>query len=133
MAGSKYWADNYIEKRTDAAEAIHRLVRPGNRVFVGSACGEPQLEGSGNDPRTDPPTDPSDGPPSGNGDGSWSRAEAQCLIDTAASILPQLGTIGGQISVIAPLISTLAKLPPVAAATSCRISVPSSSEPSCRV
>ena len=34
------------------------------------ACGEPQLEGLGNDPRTDPPTDPSDGPPSGNGDGS---------------------------------------------------------------
>lgn len=48
-----------------------------------------------------------DGPPCGDGSGSWSRAEAQCLIDTAAAILPQLGTIGGQISVIAPLVTTL--------------------------
>jgi acyl-CoA hydrolase/RimJ/RimL family protein N-acetyltransferase len=36
-----YWADNYIEKRQTAAEAIRRI-RPGQRVFIGSACGEPQ-------------------------------------------------------------------------------------------
>jgi len=36
-----YWADSYIEKRKTAAAAI-RMIRPGQRVFIGSACGEPQ-------------------------------------------------------------------------------------------
>jgi acyl-CoA hydrolase/GNAT superfamily N-acetyltransferase len=39
--GSLYWADNYIDKLTDAQKAIG-LIRPGNRVFIGSSCGEPQ-------------------------------------------------------------------------------------------
>jgi len=41
MTASLYWADNYIERRTDAKTAI-QLIRPGQRVFIGSACGEPQ-------------------------------------------------------------------------------------------
>ncbi|MFO7495516.1 MAG: GNAT family N-acetyltransferase [Desulfobacterales bacterium] len=41
MADSGYWADNYVEKRRSAAEAIG-LIRPGKRVFIGSSCGEPQ-------------------------------------------------------------------------------------------
>ena len=41
MAKSLYWADNYIEKQRDAHNAI-RAIRPGQRVFIGSACGEPQ-------------------------------------------------------------------------------------------
>ena len=36
-----YWADNYIEKKTDSETAI-RLIKPGQRVFIGSSCGEPQ-------------------------------------------------------------------------------------------
>ena len=36
-----YWADNYIEKRKNAVEAI-KMIRSGQRVFIGSACGEPQ-------------------------------------------------------------------------------------------
>jgi acyl-CoA hydrolase/GNAT superfamily N-acetyltransferase len=38
---SQYWADNYPEKKTTAEEAV-RMIRPGQRVFIGSACGEPQ-------------------------------------------------------------------------------------------
>ena len=38
---SLYWADNYIEKQLNAEEAIQRI-RSGQRVFIGSACGEPQ-------------------------------------------------------------------------------------------
>jgi len=38
---TSYWADSYIEKRQTAAAAI-RMIRPGYRVFIGSACGEPQ-------------------------------------------------------------------------------------------
>ncbi|MFY9943292.1 MAG: acetyl-CoA hydrolase/transferase C-terminal domain-containing protein, partial [Desulfobacterales bacterium] len=41
MATTGYWADNYVEKRRSAAEAIG-LIRPGKRVFIGSSCGEPQ-------------------------------------------------------------------------------------------
>jgi len=41
LAGSKYWADNYIEIKKSMAEAVS-LIRPGQRVFIGSACGEPQ-------------------------------------------------------------------------------------------
>ena len=41
MATATYWADKYIENRRTAEEAI-RLIRPGQRVFIGSHCGEPQ-------------------------------------------------------------------------------------------
>ena len=41
MAGSTYWADGYIKKRCTAEDAIGRI-RPGQRVFIGSSCGEPQ-------------------------------------------------------------------------------------------
>jgi acyl-CoA hydrolase/GNAT superfamily N-acetyltransferase len=41
MAVSIYWADNYVEKRCSAQEAIQRI-KPGQRVFIGSSCGEPQ-------------------------------------------------------------------------------------------
>ena len=40
MANS-YWPDAYIEKRRSAPEAI-RLLKGGQRVFIGSSCGEPQ-------------------------------------------------------------------------------------------
>jgi acyl-CoA hydrolase/GNAT superfamily N-acetyltransferase len=36
-----YWPDAYVAKRTSAKDAIAR-VRSGKRVFIGSACGEPQ-------------------------------------------------------------------------------------------
>ncbi|MCP4686967.1 MAG: GNAT family N-acetyltransferase [Desulfobacterales bacterium] len=36
-----YWADNYLEKRMTAADAM-KTIRPGARVFIGSACGAPQ-------------------------------------------------------------------------------------------
>ncbi len=36
-----YWADNYIDKKRSGTEAI-ALVKPGQRVFIGSSCGEPQ-------------------------------------------------------------------------------------------
>ena len=38
---SLYWADNYIEKQQEAEKAI-RIIKSGQRVFIGSACGEPQ-------------------------------------------------------------------------------------------
>ncbi len=41
MAKSLYWADNYLEKRQSADQAIQRI-HSGQRVFIGSACGEPQ-------------------------------------------------------------------------------------------
>ncbi len=41
MAVSNYWADNYVEKRCSAQEAIGRI-KAGQRVFIGSSCGEPQ-------------------------------------------------------------------------------------------
>ncbi len=41
MAESLYWADGYIEKMRDAESAI-RKIKSGQRVFIGSACGEPQ-------------------------------------------------------------------------------------------
>ena len=41
MAKSLYWADNYLEKLRTPEDAMH-LIRPGQRVFLGSACGEPQ-------------------------------------------------------------------------------------------
>jgi acyl-CoA hydrolase/N-acetylglutamate synthase-like GNAT family acetyltransferase len=42
MTKSIYWADNYLEKRRLPEEAI-KIIRPGQRVFIGSACGEPQV------------------------------------------------------------------------------------------
>ena len=36
-----YWADKYIENRRSAQEALG-MIRPAQRVFIGSSCGEPQ-------------------------------------------------------------------------------------------
>ena len=36
-----YWPDDYLQKRRTAAEAV-AMLRPGQRVFIGSSCGEPQ-------------------------------------------------------------------------------------------
>ena len=41
MAITTYWADKYVENRRKAGEALS-LIRPGQRVFIGSSCGEPQ-------------------------------------------------------------------------------------------
>jgi acyl-CoA hydrolase/GNAT superfamily N-acetyltransferase len=42
MKDNIYWADNYIFKKRSPAEAIS-VIRPGQRIFIGSACGEPQV------------------------------------------------------------------------------------------
>lgn len=36
-----YWADGYLEKLCSGEKAI-RHIKPGQRVFIGSSCGEPQ-------------------------------------------------------------------------------------------
>ncbi|MGD2099552.1 MAG: GNAT family N-acetyltransferase [Desulfobacterales bacterium] len=36
-----YWADKYIENKKTAAQAI-AMIKPAQRVFIGSSCGEPQ-------------------------------------------------------------------------------------------
>ena len=41
MARSLYWADSYVEKQRTADAAI-AMIRPGKRVYIGSASGEPQ-------------------------------------------------------------------------------------------
>ncbi|WP_419658751.1 Cat3: 4-hydroxybutyrate CoA-transferase [Desulfosarcina variabilis str. Montpellier] len=41
MHTANYWADDYVKKTCKAADAIGRI-RPGQRVFIGSSCGEPQ-------------------------------------------------------------------------------------------
>ena len=41
MALTTYWPDNYIENKRSAREALSQI-RPGQRVFIGSSCGEPQ-------------------------------------------------------------------------------------------
>ncbi len=41
MAKTTYWADSYIEKRCSAQDAL-KQIRPGQRVFIGSSCAEPQ-------------------------------------------------------------------------------------------
>ncbi len=41
MALNNYWADNYIEKKLTGEKAMN-LIKPGQRVFIGSSCGEPQ-------------------------------------------------------------------------------------------
>jgi len=41
MAAPRYWADNYVEKKRSGENAIS-MIKPGQRVFIGSSCGEPQ-------------------------------------------------------------------------------------------
>lgn len=41
MAVTTYWADNYVQKKCSIQDAI-RLIKPGQRVFIGSSCGVPQ-------------------------------------------------------------------------------------------
>ncbi|MGD8703521.1 MAG: GNAT family N-acetyltransferase, partial [Desulfosarcina sp.] len=41
MKRSLYWADGYVEKTRTAEEAVS-MIRPGQRVYIGSASGEPQ-------------------------------------------------------------------------------------------
>jgi acyl-CoA hydrolase len=41
MTIASYWADDYISKRCSALESLCHI-RPGQRVFIGSSCGEPQ-------------------------------------------------------------------------------------------
>ncbi len=41
MAKTSYWADDYVEKSIPVEDAI-KMIRPGQRVFIGSSCGEPQ-------------------------------------------------------------------------------------------
>ena len=41
MSKTSLWADNYVEKRKTVEEAIS-MIRAGQRVFIGSSCGEPQ-------------------------------------------------------------------------------------------
>ena len=38
---TSHWPDEYLKKRVSAQEAIGRI-QPGQRVFIGSSCGEPQ-------------------------------------------------------------------------------------------
>ena len=42
MPNSQYWADTYLEKKATPEQAIARI-RSGQRVFIGSGCGEPQI------------------------------------------------------------------------------------------
>ena len=41
MAVTTYWADNYVERKRTGQKAISML-KAGQRVFIGSSCGEPQ-------------------------------------------------------------------------------------------
>jgi acyl-CoA hydrolase/RimJ/RimL family protein N-acetyltransferase len=41
MAESLYWADAYVDKKCDAKSAV-QVIKAGQRIFIGSACGEPQ-------------------------------------------------------------------------------------------
>ena len=41
MKSARYWADDYIEKKKDVYDAI-QMIKSGQRVFIGSYCGEPQ-------------------------------------------------------------------------------------------
>jgi acyl-CoA hydrolase/GNAT superfamily N-acetyltransferase len=38
---TSHWPDEYLKKRVSAQEAIGRI-QPGQRIFIGSSCGEPQ-------------------------------------------------------------------------------------------
>ncbi|MFT5726315.1 MAG: acyl-CoA hydrolase/GNAT superfamily N-acetyltransferase [Desulforhopalus sp.] len=42
MPNTEYWADTYLEKSVSAEKAISHI-RSGQRVFIGSGCGEPQI------------------------------------------------------------------------------------------
>jgi len=42
MPNTQYWADTYLEKSVTAEVAISSI-RSGQRVFIGSGCGEPQV------------------------------------------------------------------------------------------
>ncbi len=42
MAESIYWADTYVQKVCNPLTAIDKI-RHGQRIFIGSACGEPQV------------------------------------------------------------------------------------------
>ena len=41
MAQRTHWADQYVEKKKSAFDAM-KIIRGGQRVFIGSTCGEPQ-------------------------------------------------------------------------------------------
>ncbi len=41
MPASQYWADSYLQKIITADQAL-KLIKSGQRVFIGSGCGEPQ-------------------------------------------------------------------------------------------
>ena len=41
MTATTYWADNYVERKRTGQKAISML-KAGQRVFIGSSCGEPQ-------------------------------------------------------------------------------------------
>ena len=41
MPASQYWADSYLQKIITAEQAL-KLIKSGQRVFIGSGCGEPQ-------------------------------------------------------------------------------------------
>lgn len=41
MTYSLYWADSFPQKVRPAAKALE-IIQPGQRIFIGSACGEPQ-------------------------------------------------------------------------------------------
>jgi len=41
MTTDTYWPDDYVDKKRKGHEAV-RMIRPGQRVFIGSSCGEPQ-------------------------------------------------------------------------------------------
>ena len=41
MPKSIYWADSFVQKLTTAEKALANL-KPGQRVYIGSSCGEPQ-------------------------------------------------------------------------------------------
>lgn len=41
MPKSHYWPDEYVKKRMDAKQAMS-FIKSGQRVFIGSSCGEPQ-------------------------------------------------------------------------------------------
>ncbi len=41
MPKTSYWADSYVDKKCSAKHALSKI-KPGQRVFIGSSCGEPQ-------------------------------------------------------------------------------------------
>ena len=41
MPKTRYWPDEYVKKRMNAQEAMSRI-KSGQRIFIGSSCGEPQ-------------------------------------------------------------------------------------------